>query len=435
MGGVGGLPGLAHQGPVFRDHGRCPSGRIHRQRIGRPDPRGRATGHGGDLHTGRRQHGRGPRPDRSLRYGWRSARGRSLAEVLTRALHQRRECRRPSDRRGRRIMPDRRSAQPKQPVVRRRRYRRVVRLARTAAGVAESRQPLPNRRDREVETGSINRARRCGDAADRPRPRADVSGHERRRSSGVHVAARVGRRGHPPDGSRAGCRGRSASVDRLCLDVRRQQADPLCVVAADEAAEAARHLNHLQVGRPQARLLQQDDDAGADGRGCELQLADVSLRERQRRTAARRLVQQESRLAVVVHEHALAERRGQARGQFIRRQQPADIRNHADAKQFGHQVYQAAAAKADGRRVADDAKLHVAVQHDLLDGPAGGTHAARNPRALERRPRGRRCRVQLAIDRQHDLAVGADIDHERRAFLVQQPSTDLFVWLAVMIIP
>ena len=84
-------------------------------------------------------------------------------------------------------------------------------------------------------------------------------------------------------------------------------------------------------------------------------------------------------------------------------------------QQLGRQVDQRRSANSYGGHAADDVDSQLSVKDNFFDGPGAASHPVHNPRALERGPRRRRGRPQLAIRPEDDFAVGADVDQERGA--------------------
>jgi len=71
-------------------------------------------------------------------------------------------------------------------------------------------------------------------------------------------------------------------MNTLMVDFRRNQANSLGLVAADEAAESSRNEDRSQIGGIQTRLTQQNGDTGPDRPATQLQFPDIPLRQRDR---------------------------------------------------------------------------------------------------------------------------------------------------------
>ena len=89
---------------------------------------------------------------------------------------------------------------------------------------------------------------------------------------------------------------------------------------------------------------------------------------------------------------------------------------HPGADELRDRVDEPRAAQADGRDVADDRQLDLAVD-DLhaLDRAVRGAHAAADLRRLERGPGRRGGRERPRGGAEHDLRVRADVDEEAHA--------------------
>src|SRR4030042_2940561 len=68
----------------------------------------------------------------------------------------------------------------------------------------------------------------------------------------------------------------------LVVNAIGQQTDALRMVAADKITEAARKQHGPDIARPDTSFLKQDRDAGANGAGAQLNLANVPLDQHDR---------------------------------------------------------------------------------------------------------------------------------------------------------
>src|SRR6266481_272805 len=191
---------------------------------------------------------------------------------------------------------------------------------------------------------------------------------------------------------------------------RRHEPDDLGALRVEVRTEGAAEEDLIQVGRAHAEDIHEDLDPGRDRTLCELELANVTLRE------VYPLGKQESLDSLDLDE---ASCKRMVPG-FGSRQHTARVVEQADVQQLRDRVDQPGAAKPlRGHVAADHLQLDRVAQSHALDGAVGGAHAAFDLAAFERRSGWRRGGKRALAAPDHDLAIGTHVDEHANFVLAR----------------